>query len=528
VRLRRILSGSAPGAATPFFPEPTYNVTPAIDSLRSAHVSPFDVAVLGGGPAGAAAARMLALWGHRVLVLTRPPRGPALAESLTPSCGKLLARIGVLDAMNGAGFVRSTGHTVQWGKGDARVESFGNGEFGWQLPSDALDRVLLHQTQLAGAKVHRHANVRRVVPDSDGNWRISYEERGTLRHLSAPWVIDCTGRSGLMSRAKSGRVAAGPRTTAIVGVWERRPNWALANDSHTYVESFPGGWAWSVPVSRIRRQVTVMLDPARTDIARGRRLPQTYREELARTSLIRTMTEQARPIGAPWARDASSYACDVAPRARLLIAGDAASFIDPLSSFGVKKALASGWLAAVVVHSVLADATIEPAAMSLFVARERDMGMGLRRQLGELAREAAAVYPAEFWGNRVGPDVLDGGSDPNVAALRQDQDVVAAFAAIRSVETLQVRAAPGVVRQAQPVVEGHTVVLRDHLVVPAFPEGIRYLRNVDLIALAGLAPQHTDVPALYLAYCAQAGGAPIVDVIGALAVLVAKGILRFA
>ncbi|MEQ1693650.1 MAG: FAD-dependent monooxygenase, partial [Gemmatimonas sp.] len=188
-----------------------------------------DVTVLGGGPAGTAAARLLALCGHRTLLLTRPPRGPSLAESLTPSCGKLLDRIGVLDAINRAGFVRSTGHTVQWGNTDARVEWFGSGERGWQLLSGELDRVLLREAQQAGATVHRHANVRRVAPDVHGAWRVSYEERGALRHVASSWVIDCTGRSGLMSRANSGRVTVGPRTMAIVGVWERRPQWPLAN-----------------------------------------------------------------------------------------------------------------------------------------------------------------------------------------------------------------------------------------------------------------------------------------------------------
>ncbi len=498
-------------------------------------MSPFDVTILGGGPAGAAAARMLAVWGHRVLLLTRPPRPPSLAESLTPSCGKLLERIGVLDAINRAGFIRSTGHTVQWGNTNARVELFATGELGWQLLSDDLDRVLLREARAAGANVHRQANVRRVVQGSESDWHVSYEERGVLRHVSSPWVIDCTGRSGLMSRVNAGRAAAGPRTMAIVGVWERRPTWALANDSHTHVESYPGGWAWSVPVSRIRRQVTVMLDPSRTDVAHRRRLPTTYRDELARTSMIRAMTEQARPAGAPWARDASSYSCksysylcDVPSRARLLIAGDAASCVDPLSSFGVKKALASGWLAAVVVHSVLADASLYAPAMALFAARERAMVVGLRRQLGELADEAASAHPGGFWGNRAGVDMMNAAGDPDVAALRLDADVVAAFDTIRCAPTLTLRAEPGLVWEPLPAVSGHTVVLRDHLVVPAFPNGIRYLRNVDLKALADLAPRYTQVPALYEAYCAQAGVAPIGDVLGALAVLLGKQMLRLA
>lgn len=488
----------------------------------------FDVAVLGGGPAGAVAARSLAAWGRRVLLLTRPQRAPALAESLTPSCGKLLARIGVLDALNRAEFVRSTGHTVQWGSSDRRVELFENGERGWQLLSDQLDRVLLQQAQLAGAKVHRHANVRRVVQNPDGDWRVSYEERGTMRHASAHWVIDCTGRSGLMSRTASGRVADGPRMMAIVGVWERRPHWQLENDSHTHVESYDGGWVWSVPVSRIRRQVTVMMDPSRTTVARGRRMPQTYRAELARTSMIREMIELARPIGAPFARDASSYSCESPVRQRLLIAGDAASFVDPLSSFGIKKALASGWLSAVVARSVMADPAIESAAMGLFSAREHAMVSALRRQLEGLAREAADAHAPEFWINRVGPDAQSGSGDPDIASLRTDADVLAAFETIRSSESLRLQPVPGVMQEARPLVEGDTVVLRDHLVVPAFPEGIRYLRNVDLLTLAALAPAQSDVPALYRAYCDRAGGAPVSDFLGALAVLVGKGILRLA
>ena len=105
-----------------------------------------------------------------------------------------------------------------------------------------------------------------------------------------------------MSRANSGREAIGARTMAIVGEWERRPDWARPNDSHTYVEIYAGGWAWSVPVSRRRRQVTVMLDTSRTRVAHGHRMPRTYREELARTSMMRAMIERARPIGAPWGR----------------------------------------------------------------------------------------------------------------------------------------------------------------------------------------------------------------------------------
>ena len=166
--------------------------------------------------------------------------------------------------------------------------------------------------------------------------------------------------------------------------------------------------------------------------------------------------------------------------------------------------------------------------MALFAARERAMVSGLRRQLGELSGEAAHAHPTGFWGNRAGRDVTNALGDPDVAALRLDADVVAAFDTIRSAPTLTLHAQPGLVWVPLPVVNGHTVVLRDHLVVPAFPDGIRYLRNVDLKTLADLAPRHTQIPALYEAYCAQAGVAPLGDVLGALAVLLGKQMLRLA
>lgn len=487
----------------------------------------MDVAVLGGGPAGCAAARLLALQGHSVVLLTRPPAGPPLAESLTPSCARLLARLGVLEAMSGAPFVRSTGHTVRWGTSEARVELFAGGERGWQVRRDVLDRLLLRKAGEAGAVLHRHASVRGVRAAGDLH-RVTYEERRRLQTTLARWVIDCTGRSGLMSRRGSGRRAPGPRTMAIVGAWERRPSWQLQDESHTLVESYPGGWAWSVPLTRTRRQVTVMLDPSRTPVAAGTRLRRTYRDELARTTMLRLACSGARFGGTPWARDASPYDCDAPVRGRLLIAGDAASFVDPLSSYGVKKALASGWLAAVVVHSALRDPGVEAAATALFADREAAMASGLRRQFAALAREAHEAHAAGFWDDRDGPGPFAPAADPDLPALRSDPRVRAAFDDLRSREVLHVVPGAQVARERRGHVVADVVEVDDHLMLDGFRHGVRFIRNVNLVALADLAPGHRSVPSLFEAYRARVGPAALPDVVGALAVLVGRGALRFA
>ena len=486
-----------------------------------------EVIVIGGGPAGAAAARLLALWGHRVLLLTRPAPGPPLAESLTPSCTRLLEQIGVLEAVNAAGFIRSTGHTVRWGTADDRVERFAGGASGWQVSRDAFDRVLLNQAKVGGALVHRHASVRDVSAEGE-RYVVRYEERGQTRTAQSSWVVDATGRAGLMSRLGSTRRAVGSRTTAIVGLWERRPSWGLSDESHTFVESYPGGWAWSVPLSRIRRQVTVMLDPSRTELAAGRRLRQTYREELARTEMMRRLSADARFIGSVWARDATSYECTSPAGPRVLLAGDAASFVDPLSSFGVKKALASGWLAAVTIHSALTEPAIEQAAVDFFAARSVAMVAGLRRQFTALAGEAHDAHPAGFWDDRAGRDADAELSEPDIAALRMDTEVRAAFDAIRTRERLRLESVPGIRREPRPVVVANRVVLAEHLIIPGQSLPLRYVRNVDLVVLAGLAPSFDDVPLLFDAYVRAAAPVALPDVVSALAVLVAKGVLRFA
>ena len=52
-----------------------------------------DVTVLGGGPAGASAALLLASWGHAVRVITKAGVDHSLAVSLPPSCGMKGSRV---------------------------------------------------------------------------------------------------------------------------------------------------------------------------------------------------------------------------------------------------------------------------------------------------------------------------------------------------------------------------------------------------------------------------------------------------
>lgn len=496
-----------------------------------------DVAILGGGPAGSAAARLLARWGHSVVVLTRSPSRHALAESLPPSAAKLLDHLGVSTAIEAAGFVRATGNTVWWGTPEPRVERFAADALGWQIARTVFDRVLLGEAEAAGARVMRGAVVDDVMPDATDCERTSvqYELDASRSSVSARWVLDCTGRSGLLARRGWRRADPAGRTLALVGVWERDGGWdMLADETHTLVESYDGGWAWSVPVSRERRYVTVMVDPTVTAVRApvgSEGLTTIYSAELAKAPALEALTGvgagPARLIAAPFARDASSYDASRFADGGVLLVGDAASFVDPLSSYGIKKALSSAWLASVVVHTALVDASMRGPAVELYERREREMYDGLRRRFVDLSRDAAGARPTDFWRLRAAGESAENG-EPDVASLRHDPEVIAAFDAVRTRPSISLRPTPGLRRVERPTVRGDRVTLEEHLVVPAFRDGVRYIRSVDLVKIATLAPSFDQVPDLYAAYIRVAPPATLADFLGALSVLIGKGMLDLA
>ena len=109
----------------------------------------------------------------------------------------------------------------------------------------------------------------------------------------------------------------------------------------------------------------------------------------------------------------------------MLLVGDAASFIDPLSSYGVKKALASAWLAAVVVHTSLTNSALAAVALDLFNQREREIHTAAVRQSAHFFADAATRHHYPFWTGRATMDHMDGTEDagdtaPEIASTRCD------------------------------------------------------------------------------------------------------------
>ncbi len=457
-----------------------------------------EVVVLGGGPAGAAAALLLARWGHAVQLITRPAAERGLAVSLPPSCAKLFEAIGISDAIGRAGFARSNGNTVWWGGATARVEPFAENARGWLLDVGALSELILDLAVAAGAGVERRV----LEPDTD-------------QAADSAFVLDCTGRSGVMARRLAMRVSDdGRKTIALCGSWHRDGGWPVPDDTHTLVESYEDGWIWSVPIAPGVRHVAAMVDPQRSDLARGRTPLDVYRSEIAKTREFRALVSSSALVGGPRGFDASPYRSRAYAGERWLLVGDAGSFIDPLSSAGVKKALASAWLAAIAVHTALRSSSMRAHAFEFYSAREDEIERHLSRDSRRFLADAAAGHHHKFWDER---------SDEEDGTTAESGGILEAFERLKSGESWRLRVGPAIQIQPRPCVRGHEITLEPHVVSTAHPQGIRYVNGIDVIAVIELAPSSRQVPDLFESYVRRVGAAPLPDFLVALATAVARG-----
>src|SRR3954452_13368032 len=135
----------------------------------------YDVIVIGGGPAGATTAALLAEKGRRVLVLEKEkfPRYH-IGESLMPYCWFTLDRLGLVEEMDRIAYVKK--YSVQFVTPDGRQSQpfyfFQHYDHPssttWQVERADFDMMLLDNARKKGAEVRERTPVRRLLKDAGG------------------------------------------------------------------------------------------------------------------------------------------------------------------------------------------------------------------------------------------------------------------------------------------------------------------------------------------------------------------------
>jgi flavin-dependent dehydrogenase len=197
-------------------------------------------------------------------------------------------------------------------------------------------------------------------------------------------VVDATGR-GAGPRA----TLSAWRTLAVVGDFD-----GAASDPRTWIESFERGWVWSVPAGAGRRQVTLMIDPAKSRAPLERR----FEADLARGAWTARALADAALAEVRAVQIAPSILRTIATARRVAV-GDAACAVDPLGSFGLKKALESARKAAAVVHATLTQGGADEARAAYVRSVQTDFAGCMSGAAAEVAR-AAARHEGPFWSRR--------------------------------------------------------------------------------------------------------------------------------
>src|SRR5947209_13358276 len=133
----------------------------------------YEVLIIGAGPAGSAAATLLAEMGHRVLVLEREkfPRYH-IGESLLPFTFHPLERLGLIDKMRHSAFVKkySVQFISQSGKASQPFYFFDRYDREtvaqtWQVLRSEFDLMLMEHARAKGATVLEEVTVKELLKE---------------------------------------------------------------------------------------------------------------------------------------------------------------------------------------------------------------------------------------------------------------------------------------------------------------------------------------------------------------------------
>ena len=355
----------------------------------------YDVAIIGGGPAGSTAAALLARAGRRVIVFEREkfPRFH-IGESLLPFSMKAFTRLGLHEKFLRAGFMKKHGGEILGACSEPGTKFYfkdgyrSQTDHAYQVTRSDFDKLLLDHAAECGAEVHEDTSVDRVEFLND-DVELAVRSNGSSHSIRARYIIDASGRASVLGRQfKIKKTYNHLQKLSIFahydGVWRAEG----IDGTLTVLLRAIDRWFWLIPLSAERTSIGVVLD---SEIFRNSKLnAEAFLEQaLAQQPIIAKRMTNARRVSQVCVEADFSYRSARLHGNRWLLAGDAAGFIDPIFSSGVFLAVFSGEQGADVLNQVLDHPR---KAKRLFAGYERTVN----RAMDIYLRFVNAWYTKEF------------------------------------------------------------------------------------------------------------------------------------
>jgi len=313
---------------------------------------PRDVVVVGGGPAGSAAAIFLRQRGRDVLLVdeARFPRDKVCGESVSPGAHRLLADLGVEPAVRVLVPFPLRGMTLTSPDGTSfRGEYRDAAEPGLAMRREAFDKVLLDGARASGAEVREGVRVTGLVTQDGTVTGVTCQDGRGGETIRARLVIGADGRRSVVAR-RLGLLHEHPtlRKFAVRGYWDGMDGLETLGEMHVG----GGGYCGIAPLSAARANVTFVLD-RREMAAAGGDLDGFYRKTLRRWPRVQERLSRASLLGSPTAIGPLALEASRVSAPGALLVGDSAGFYDPFTGEGVTLALRSAEMAAEVADRAL-------------------------------------------------------------------------------------------------------------------------------------------------------------------------------
>lgn len=319
----------------------------------------FDVAIIGGGPAGSTVGALLKKYNPSldVAIFEREmfPRDH-IGESLLPPISAVLDEMGVWDKIEAADFPIKLGATYRWGKRpelwhfdfyppdqfqpEARPAPYAGQRVAtaFQVDRSIYDEILLDHAAELGCVVRQGTKVARVDVEDK---RVTGLQLESGDRVHARYYIDASGNSGILRRSLSIQCDY-PSTLKNVAIYDYWQNaeWAVeigVGGTRIQVLTVGYGWIWFIPLGPTRTSIGLVI-PAEHLKRSGQSPEELYRSALAGEARVAKLLENAESEGKLQTTRDWSFLAERQVGENWFLIGECAGFADPILSAGVTMA----------------------------------------------------------------------------------------------------------------------------------------------------------------------------------------------